>query len=324
MTDSLITETADRLMADHVTPAAVRALAAGGSPAALWAGLAESGFLDALASEEAGGAGLTEMDMLPVLLAAGRHGLPLPFGATIAARAAIAAAGQTAPEGIIALAASGRRDGGSLVAQVPAGEHAEAVLVPDGDGAILLSVASATVEAAGDGTACRMAWNGANGPRIAGFDALATGARIEAAEMAGAMEAMQVTTLRYANDRSQFGRAIGKFQAVQQQLSVMTELVHGARAAVHVAAAAPGSLEATAAAKVTVGEAAAQVVAIAHAVHGAIGMTEELDLHLLSERIRRGRLRYGSERHWAERLGQAVLASQEATLLDFVRNRVFS
>lgn len=323
MTDSLIADTADRLMAEVVTPAAVRGLKDRASAAPVWMQLAESGFLDALVAEAQDGAGLSAAETLPVLLAAGRHALPLPLAATMAARAAIAAAGETIPEGIIAIAAAAHADDGALVAQVPAGEFADMVLVPDGDGAILLAADAAHREATGEGTFCRMRWRGANGPRLPGFEALLCGARIEAAEMVGAMEAMCATTLRYANDRAQFGKPIGKFQAVQQQLAVMTELVHGARAAAHLAAAAPGSMEAVAAAKVTIGEGAMEVAAIAHAVHGAIGMTEELDLHLLSDRLRRGRLRYGSEPYWAERLGRAVLAAPDATLLDFVRARVF-
>lgn len=323
MSDMLIADTADRLMAEVASPATVRTLRDRASAASTWASLGESGFLDALVPEASGGAGLSTADTLPVLLAAGRHALPLPLGATMAARALIAAGGRAAPEGMIAIASSARPEGGGFVAQVPAGEFADAVLLPDDAGAVLLASEGAACEPTGEGTICRMRWTRAEGVRIGSCDLLATGALIEAAEMAGAMEAMFSTTLRYANDRTQFGRPIGKFQAVQQQLAVMTELVHSARAAAELAAHS-GSIEAIAAAKVSVGEGSAEVAAIAHAVHGAIGMTEELDLHLLSDRLRRGRLRYGSARYWAERLGALVLDAGEPMLLDFVRRRVFA
>lgn len=323
MSDTLIADTADRLMAEVAPPATVRTLRDRASAAATWAALADSGFLDALVPESTGGAGLSTADTLPVLLAAGRHALPLPLGATMAARALVAAEGHTAPDGMIAIASAARAEGGGFVAQVPAGEFADAVLVPHDGGAVLLPSAGASCEPTGEGTVCRMQWTRAEGLRIGRCDLLATGALIEAAEMAGAMEAMFSTTLTYANDRSQFGRPIGKFQAVQQQLAVMTELVHAARAVAELAARSE-SVEAIAAAKVSVGEGAAEVAAIAHAVHGAIGMTEELDLHLLSDRLRRGRLRYGSARYWAERLGAAVLGAGEPMLLDFVRQRVFA
>lgn len=323
MSDTLIADTADRLMAEVAPPAVVRGLKDRTSAAAVWGTLAESGFLDALVLEDQGGAGLTAADTLPVLLAAGRHALPLPLSTTMAARAMIAASGAAVPDGMIAIAASARAGGGGFVAQVPAGEFADWVVVPTGGGALVLPAAAASRDPTGEGSFCRMQWCDAEGIPLDGGDLLATGARIEAAEMAGAMEAMFATTLRYANDRSQFGRPIGKFQAVQQQMAVMTELVHCARAAAELAARSSG-IEAIAAAKVTIGEGAAEVAAISHAVHGAIGMTEELDLHLLSDRLRRGRLRYGSERYWAERLGAAVLDSGEPMLLDFVRHRVFA
>ena len=108
MSDMLITETADRLMAEVAPPAVVRGLKDRSSAAAVWAALAQSGFLDALVPEDRGGAGLTAMDTLPVLLAAGRHALPLPLGATMAARAMIAASGAAVPDCIIAIASSAR------------------------------------------------------------------------------------------------------------------------------------------------------------------------------------------------------------------------
>lgn len=326
MTDNLIAEAADRLMEEAATGAAVRRLEDRASASATWAALAESGFLDALVPEDKGGAGLTPEAILPVLFAAGRHGLPLPLGATIMAREALAGAGRQAPEGAIAIASSARREGPALVAAVPAGEFADHVLVPDGGAWLLLAADAAEVAPTGETTSSRMRWAAPAGVAVAGFDGLVAGAAVEVAEMAGAMEAMLAMTLRYANDRSQFGRPIGKFQAIQQQLAVMTELAHAALAAAGLAFAAPqeNRAAAVAAAKVTIGEGAAEVTAIAHAVHGAIGMTEELDLHLLSERVRRGRLRYGSERFWARRLGAAVMAAKAPTMLDFVRTRIFA
>jgi acyl-CoA dehydrogenase len=100
--DELLQRSAEELFARHATPAAVRALRAGGPPAALWGEIEASGFLDALVPEAAGGAGLRPMDALPVLMAAGRFAVPLPIGETMLARAALA--GGTIPEGAIALA----------------------------------------------------------------------------------------------------------------------------------------------------------------------------------------------------------------------------
>lgn len=45
------------------------------------------------------------------------------------------------------------------------------------------------------------------------------GALARAAMMAGAVEAVLVSAVDYANRRIQFGRPIGKFQAIQQALA---------------------------------------------------------------------------------------------------------
>ena len=54
--------------------------------------------------------------------------------------------------------------------------------------------------------------------------------------------------------------------------------------------------------------AVARVADIAHAVHGAIGVTEEYDLQLYTRRLREWRLAAGSESHWHARIGAHALA----------------
>ena len=54
----MFAEAIEQILKLECTPAVVRAIEAGGSPAALWAGIADAGFLDLLATEENGGAGL--------------------------------------------------------------------------------------------------------------------------------------------------------------------------------------------------------------------------------------------------------------------------
>ena len=62
------------------------------------------------------------------------------------------------------------------------------------------------------------------------------GALMRAAQMAGAPEAALALSTRYASDRVQFGRPIGKFQAIQQQLALFAEQVAAATVAVESAA----------------------------------------------------------------------------------------
>jgi alkylation response protein AidB-like acyl-CoA dehydrogenase len=128
-------------------------------------------------------------------------------------------------------------------------------------------------------------------------------------------------TLQYCNDRVQFGKTLGKFQAVQHQLSVMAEHVAAASMAAEAAfrtdAAAP-SLLAAAMAKSRTSEAAVLVASIAHALHGAIGVAEEYDLQLLTRRLHEWRMAHGSEAHWNVLIGQRVLAA-DSSIADFVR-----
>ena len=107
--------------------------------------------------------------------------------------------------------------------------------------------------------------------------------------------------MRYAGERVQFGRPIGRFQAVQQQLALAAAEVAAASAAAEAAARAAdadGVLAAElpiAMAKARTSEAAGAVARIAHQVHGAIGFTREHDLRLRHDAAvgvaRRGRLR---------------------------------
>jgi acyl-CoA dehydrogenase len=132
--------------------------------------------------------------------------------------------------------------------------------------------------------------------------------------------------VRYANERSQFGRPIGKFQAVQQQISQMAELVAAARMAAQLGASAPSHVPdplLAAVAKARTSEAVVPVAAIAHAVHGAIGITEEYDLQLYTRRLHEWRAAFGSETYWNLRIGEALLREATPSLV-FIRERLFA
>jgi acyl-CoA dehydrogenase len=61
------------------------------------------------------------------------------------------------------------------------------------------------------------------------------------------------------------------------------------------------------------------VAAIAHAVHGAIGISEEYDLQLLTRRLHGWRLADGSEGYWAGVLGELRAAAPAMATADFIR-----
>jgi hypothetical protein len=149
----------------------------------------------------------------------------------------------------------------------------------------------------------------------AGVDAMTAkslAAAIAAARMAGAMEQVQAMTVDYATTRQQFGREIGKFQAVQHQIAVMAEEVTAARMAAQIAfQGAPLEIAPTraAVAKMRAGQAAQTVCSVAHAVHGAIGVSQEHVLHRFTGQLHQWRLAHGGEGYWARQLGRWTLES---------------
>jgi alkylation response protein AidB-like acyl-CoA dehydrogenase len=120
-------------------------------------------------------------------------------------------------------------------------------------------------------------------------DALAVHRAFDA--LGGAARLLE-TTVAYANQREQFGAAIGSFQAVKHHCADMAVGVEAGRAALWAAALALDEAPAerrshTASAAVAYAKAAASRVAgTALQVHGGIGFTWEHDLHLFLRRIK--------------------------------------
>ena len=132
--------------------------------------------------------------------------------------------------------------------------------------------------------------------------------------MAGAMGQALALSIEHVNTRQQFGRPLGKFQAVQQSLAVMACEVRAVEAAAAALAARLDTvgLDATAAnlelaaATLRANRAVGVVTAIAHQVHGAIGFTEEYDLNRVTIPLMRWRSAHGNDAYWAQHLGRQV------------------
>lgn len=326
MDSNELLEPFDRMLEQASSPAAVRAIEHGGDATALWSELVQSGFLDALVGEEHGGAGLSLGQVEPLLQALGRHAVPLPVAETMAARYLLAEAGIAAPEGPIAFATV--TPGRAVI--VPFGAVASHILIDLGDRLVLAEVASAHSEPTGvaGSLAARMRWDSApDGPSLlsleSGLRALA--AVLRAAMMAGAAGRLLDMTTAYANERVQFGKPIGRQQALQQNLAVMAEDAVACRLAAQLGCAGGvvPSLAAAATAKSVTSASVVRIAATAHAVHGAIGISEEYDLQLYTRRLYEWRLADGSESYWNRLLGKARMASEE-TSVDWVREHVFS
>ncbi len=116
------------------------------------------------------------------------------------------------------------------------------------------------------------------------------GAVATAAFVVGLARACTDLSVAYAHERRQFDRPIGSFQAVKHILADMAVRTELARAAVHAAACTlddPGVGDATravAGAKLLAGEAAVANGLAATQVHGGMGFTWEVDVHLYLKR----------------------------------------
>jgi acyl-CoA dehydrogenase len=123
--------------------------------------------------------------------------------------------------------------------------------------------------------------------------------------------------VQYAGERTQFGRPIGKFQAIQQQLAEAAGHLAASEAACARAAAEVDGrnfLFFAAVAKSRAGEAAGKVAEICHQVHGAMGFTKEHSLHFATRRLWSWRDEFGGEAYWQEIIGRAVCAGGGAAL----------
>jgi acyl-CoA dehydrogenase len=346
----LFESTIQRLLDDLATPEVLRRAEGpqGQWPAALWQGLLDSGFLTAAAPEALGGADAPWDDLYPVLRAAGRCAAPVPLAETLLANALLGRCGlparnqalSLAPQATLLTTGTGASAciSGTLV-DVPFGRHVQAVLAllpppqPDKAPALLLldpvqARLAPRQNMAGeprDTLVFEHATPLAQAPLPDGLNGEALwlgGALLRCAQTAGALDKVLALSLQYATERTQFGKPIGAFQAIQHQLAQLAE--HTGAAAVTAEAACAesplgetgGSLNpfAIATAKLCCAEAGGVAAAMAHAVHGAIGFTHEHALQHLTRRLWSWRSEFGNAGHWQQRLGQAVCAAGSPAL----------
>jgi acyl-CoA dehydrogenase len=329
--DAILSDTADRLFADHVTPQVLAAAERGEWPAAAWQAIEDTGLHRALLPESAGGFGLPVADALGLLRIAGAHALPLPLAETMVSTWLLGGAGLEIPDGPLTVSADPslalRRERGGWhlsgrAASAAWARNATALaVVAEHEGQAFVGLLRADDWSAtlGANVACEprdavaidaALPQGTIAPAASGIGRLqvrAVGAAARAIMMAGVLGALTAMTVQYAQERVQFGRPIGKFQAIQHNLAVLASQAAAAGAAADVAAEAVAAgvrIPAIAAAKARAGEAAGIGAGIAHQVHGAIGFTYEHRLHFFTKRLWAWRDEYGGETEWSEFLGR--------------------
>ena len=328
-------DTADRLFSDVSTSASLAAAERGAFDTAAWTKIVEAGLTFALTPEEAGGFGLPIVEGLEIARSVGEHLLPLPLCETMLAAWALGTHGLAIPDGPLTVAAASikdplclARDGDGwrltgTARRIPWAEQATAiaVLAEADDGARLTRVERAQLTT-------QAGQNLAMEPRAAiSFDmrvpakcvaapgaltALsfrAAGAVMRCLQMAGALTRLTDMTATYAQDRVQFGKSLSKFQAIQHNIAILATQSAAASSCASLAAEAFAGgmkIDAIAAAKARIGEAAGIAAPIAHQIHGAMGFTYEHQLHFVTKRLLSWREEFGNEREWQQFLGARV------------------
>ena len=129
-------------------------------------------------------------------------------------------------------------------------------------------------------------------------------------EIVGNIQRVLEMTVDYAKERKQFDRPIGTFQIIQHYCADMATDIDGARFSTYQAAwmlseGLPCTKE-VAIAKAWIGEASQRVVALAHQIHGAIGVTLEHDLHFYTRRAKAAELAFGDANFYREMVAREM------------------
>jgi alkylation response protein AidB-like acyl-CoA dehydrogenase len=306
---------------------------------AQWAALTDLGVLYAFTDEDAGGMGGSGFDIAVVFEELGRALCPEPFlPALMAIRAfrspaedvlsgrtryAVAFGETDAPYDLDGIATEAREapDGWRLTGRktvVYGAGIADRLLIlargPEGLGLFDVAATDAEIAAYGmidGGPAGEVTLDATPAGRLdvdadaAARDMLDWAALALSAEALGAMEATFAMLTDYLGTRSQFGKPIGTFQALQHRAVDLSIEIEQARSIVIAASAAMGTPEQSrkaSQAKHLVGRIARQVAEEAIQMHGGIGMTWEYPVSHYAKRLVMIDHQFGDTDHHLERL----------------------
>jgi alkylation response protein AidB-like acyl-CoA dehydrogenase len=314
-----VRDTVREVLADTCPPSTVRASWTGGPVDRVTAALVGLGVPGMAVPEPDGGLGLSDVDLVPVLIEVGYAAVPLPVAETAAVAAPLFAA--AGARGVVDMndarsgVDSGARstlDRASFIEYLPrvlAGDAWVAVRRSDGPvpwagrASLVLDLTgpvarvrpvTGTDVSTVDGSRAARLLDDAPGELVTEDPALVALARdradlATAAQLVGLGRRMLDLTVGYVKSRTQFGVPIGSFQAVKHHLADALLHLEFAEPTVYAAAwaVATGSRNRerdVSAAVVLAVDAARFVARRAIQCHGAIGYTVEYDLHLYAKR----------------------------------------
>jgi alkylation response protein AidB-like acyl-CoA dehydrogenase len=334
-----VTSLAGELLRDHCTHEVLRANEDSAEPGfdrALWAKLADAGLLGVSLPEEAGGLGLSVVEVALLLEEAGRYAAAVPLvaqaiSATVLARAGGPLDGLADGSRLISPAlvdplgsepaptttvSDGRLTGTKTC--VPSGLYADAFLVsastPDGPKVFLVEATDVTVERQDTITyrpEALVLLDGAPGTPVGDLaDVVNVATVLVAAHQVGTAEEATRLTAEYTKTREQFGHPIAHFQAVGQRaadcfIDTLTIRLTVLQAAWLLAQGLPADKE-VAVAKYFASDAGQRVVRAAAHLHGGMGVSREYPLHRYYVAAKHNELTLGSGTRQLARLGRLL------------------
>ena len=322
-TRQLIIDTAEKIFADHCQKNLLDSAEQGTFPQDLWEKIVENGFHQ-LGSA---GSGTDAADLYAFLKVCGRFSVPLPMAEVLLSNQWLSSeASETTVSGLD-FASIGRLNDTSIN-QVPWGRKANKVLGVAADSHKVLVMGAPSINEQGS----NLAGEAHDTFLLAGTEReielevspFAQMALARTNLMAGGLQATLDLGLQFASERSQFGRSISKFQAIQHSLAVVAAEVAAAQRAADAAVDALGTdrfIDEVSASKARVGEAVGIVAEQVHQVHGAMGFTYEHRLHHFTRRLWAWRDEWGNEFYWQAKLGSRLAAMGADKVWGYIATR---
>lgn len=313
----------DKLLTDADTPSVIRSWSEDdtGPGLALWRDLAEVGVFGLLVPERFDGMDAGPVELVVACERLGYHAVPGPLVESVAAVPVLLAGldDQSAAQRYLPRLCSGELPATlSLDPHVPFALDADvAGLVLRVDGSVVHESDPATGPLASVDRARRLFTTSAGralgtGPAYRAFD---YSALASAAQLYGAGKWLLDTANEHVKRRKQYGREIGRFQAVKHLmadvvtgLELAQPLLYGAAIAV---AGEQDAARDVSAAKVAAADAAYLAARTCLQLHGAVGYTAEHDLGLWLTKVRALLGAWGTQAHHRERVAAGLGMLQE-------------
>jgi acyl-CoA dehydrogenase len=328
-TSQILSDTVEKIFSDNVTKQCIINSEKGEWPKELWNEIIENGLNLVLVPEALGGVGGSWFDAGILFKAIGKYQAPIPLAENIVAGHLLGLGGIPLPDDSIVTILDGEfsiKDNklSGISKRTPFGSSAThgVALINDKSSSkvILLPIPKDSIsddknlalESRSNIDFMDVEILSSSEILFSSDYILKIGALMRSCQIAGGLEFLLDQSVKYANDRIQFGRPIAKFQAIQQELAVLaTHVAASGVAADYASSSMDDGCEdlAIASAKSRVDDAVSIGASIAHQVHGAIGFTYEHGLHFATRRLWSWRAEYGSGSYWAKSIGQKAVAS---------------